>query len=364
MVAVCNSCDKKFKIETKNPDESYIEYGANKKDSIDYEIRPSLVELNSIEDVIQYNGNLNENNVIFDTNTKPLYTCASCGCSLEKAAFLKLDSSFNEICTSYNNYTMYDIKGYGFSPVKALYLLDIECECGRSHKAVFYKKYDHNGFEITDFNLGNIINSTPLDLIIDGVMSKDDCMELLKKTLIRWELFFEKILIITPFVGHQYLSEEKLIETWFSILSQITSDKAKLITRTASLNTIKRAISNEICDYKVLEEYELSVKHIDEAIKLQPSHAKIYCALTEECSEMIHGSANIVYGPSKEQVTFKRYPSFKILYDNFIKPLDIKNINENECHNKFFDTSNVIFDEAKGFRPEEIKNRELIKNLS
>ncbi len=363
MIATCDSCDNNFRIIAKNPCESYIQHGARKKESIDYEISPASKELNTIQGVIEYNGNLNENDVIYDTSSKSLYNCSSCGESLEKAAFLKIESSFENICRSYNQYTTIDIKGYGFSPLNALYLLNIECECDTPHKAVFYKKYDHNGIAPADLNLAHITNAIALDSIIDGTMSKNDCMEFLKKVLIRWELFFDKILIITPFVGHQYLKEQQIIETWSSILYQITTNKTQIITRTATLNTIKKAISNNICDYEILKEYELSNKHIDGAAKLQKSHAKIYCALTEGHCEIIHGSANIAYGPSKEQITFKSYPSFKALYDNFISPLEIKNFSEKDCSNEFFDESNVIFDEANEFSPEEVKSRDLIKIL-
>lgn len=325
IISICDSCDEKFKIITENPDESYIAYGARKESCIDYEIEPPS-EYPAIQDVIYFQGSLNNNKSIFDPNVKPIYLCKSCGNSLENLAFTKLNDAFTEIIKAYNDYTIIDIKGYGYNPNKAIFVLKIQCLCNEQYSAVFYKKYDHSEYNISDFNLGNIIKSKPLGDIVDGTMSKDDFMEVLKKILVRWELFFDKALIITPFVGHQYLPDEKLIDTWFSIISQISNEKAKLITRTASLNKIKRAISNIIYDYDRLKEYQLSVPHIDEAIKLQSSHAKIYCGLSCDYCELIHGSANLVYGPSKEQVSFKVYNKYHELYDKFLRQLEIKGL--------------------------------------
>lgn len=275
MVATCNNCEAMFRIVTRNPDESYIAYGARKNSSIDYEIE-SASAYPDISDVVRFEGSLNDTKMIFDLNSKPLYVCSSCGEGLEKKAFSKLEETFSKIIQAHHEYTAVDIKGYGFNPEKVIFKLNLICSCNKEYLAVFYKKYDHTDFDISDFNLGSIVGSKSLDKVIDGAMSKDDCMELLKKALVRWELLFDKILIITPFVGNQYLSDEKLIDTWFSILSQISKDKAKLITRSASLKKVKQAISNHIFDYDFLKDYDLGVTHIEKAIKLQPSHAKIY----------------------------------------------------------------------------------------
>ncbi|MCE7579456.1 hypothetical protein LZS94_18225 [Aliivibrio fischeri] len=357
IISTCDSCNEKFKIVIENPDESYIVYGAFKESYVDYEIHDKS-QYQEINGVIRFEGSINDHKMIYDTKTKPIYECCHCNKSLEGIAFEKLDSVFSEIITAYYDYTTIDIKGYGYDPKKAIFLLNIKCSCSAEYTAIFYKKYDHGGFEISDFNLGNISGSKPLESVIDGTMSKDDCMEVLKKTLVRWELLFDKVLVITPFVGHQYLSDEKLIDTWFSILSQISKDKAKLITRTASLNKVKKAISDNIHDYNELEEYHLSVTHIDEATKLQASHAKIYCGFSHDYCEIIHGSANIVYGPSKEQITFKSYNSYEELYNKFLHQLGAKGLHFNEYPNNSGKTSNVIFDESENFKCHQILNED------
>jgi len=362
IISSCDSCSETFKIVTENPDESYIVYGAHKESIVDYDIN-SESNFPKIEGLLSFDGNLNVQKMIFDVKAKPIYLCHDCGKSLEEIAFHKLDTAFSEVITAYNSYTTVDIKGYGYNPEKAIFLLNIKCTCKKLHSAVFYKKYDHNGIDISDFNLGNIIGSKPLGSIIDGTMSKDDCMVLLKKALVRWELLFDKVLIITPFVGHQYLSDEKLIDTWFSILSQISTNKAKLITRTASLNKVKKAISENIHNYSELEEYHLSVTHIDEATKLQPSHAKIYCGFSHKYCEILHGSANIVYGPSKEQITFKSYDSYEELYEKFLHPLEAKGLDAEEYPNNDGKTSNVMFNESMNFKAEKILNEDFSKLL-
>ncbi|WP_421254479.1 hypothetical protein [Aeromonas sp. 600948] len=366
MISQCENCDGTFRIPSINPDESYIVSGAEKIRFLDYDIHePTTYQ--DIHGLIEFDGKLDDLVVKYNTSTKSLYNCANCNSGLEVEAHSHFESIFEKMANQYYNYTVLDIKGYGYNPEKAIVAIHFNCQCGTPHIGIFYKDYNHNEFSSSDFNLGNIRGAKQLEDNIDGTYSKTECMEILKKILVRWELFHDKIYIISPFVGHQYIKEDNLLDIWFSILSQLSKNKAKIITRTASLNLFKKAISSAIMDYKTLNEYDLSVNLIDSAIPLQRSHAKIYCAVSEYGCEIIHGSANIAYGPSTEQITFKKFSSYTQLYDKFLKNLEINTIGSNvylpnEIVRKKND-SNILFDELNGFNVKEIKKPDFFKDL-
>ena len=122
MVSTCNNCEAMFRIVTRNPDESYISYGARKNSSIDYEIE-SASAYPDISDVVQFEGSLNDTKMIFDPNSKPLYLCSSCGEGLEKKAFSKLEETFSKIIQAYHDYTTVDIKSIRPSSTKNMIIM-------------------------------------------------------------------------------------------------------------------------------------------------------------------------------------------------------------------------------------------------
>ena len=261
MICICDNCDDKFKITCANPNESYIEFGATKDSYVDYDIESSSNN-NEIQSPLAFSGNLNAQNMIYDLNKKSIYHCNNCDENLEVAAYKAFENEFSKIINAYSNYTTIDVKGYGYNPEKAVVAIDVICSCTKKNSAIFYKTYNHASYTKSDFYLANIIGSKKLELLIDGTMSKSECMEVLKKMLVRWELLFDKIYIISPFVGYQRTEEDDLIDIWFGILRQLSNKKAKIITRTASLNSFKKAFSNTVFDYKTLVEYKMSPKNI------------------------------------------------------------------------------------------------------
>lgn len=357
MIVGCIKCQVKLKIPTINPFESFITIGARKEDFVDYEVYQPTNHA-SLLDVIEFQSNLNEYKPEYNLTTTPIYTCNSCEDRLDELAFKRLKECFSYLIKEERSYTNLVIKGYANSAEKFIVCNSVICSCNKEYKSYFFKKYDHNGYELADFKLGAISGVGSLDNDIDGTKSKTECMEILKKCLVRWDFLFDSVFVITPFFGHQYLSEEKLLETWFSIINQLNPDKSKIITRTASLNNFKKAFSNEIHDYSFLNEYDLGIRNVDNALKLQASHAKIYCGVSSDYCEVVQGSANIAYGPSKEQVSFHQFDSYEKFYKKYLQNLGVKNIPTSLATNT---RVSVIFSEAKGFKAQLLKNNELFQ---
>lgn len=357
MIAECIKCKIKVKIPTINPDESYITVGAHKDDYIDYDVSLPTIHP-ALLDVIEFESNLNEYKPEYNLTTTPIYTCNSCGDRLDEIAFRKLKECFSDVIKAEMDYTNLVIKGYANFADKFIISNHIGCSCNKEYKSYFFKKYDHSGYELSDFKLGAISGGESLDNDIDGTKSKTECMEILKKCLVRWDFLFDSVFVITPFFGHQYLSEEDLLETWFSIINQLNPDKSKIITRTTSLNKFKKAFSNEIHDYSFLNDYELGVRNVDNALKLQASHAKIYCGVSSNHCEVVQGSANVAYGPSSEQISFQQFNSYDKFYKKYLEHLGVKNIPTSlETNTRI----SVIFSEATGFKARSLKNNELLE---
>ncbi len=356
MIAECSKCEKKLKVPTINPMESYITLGASKEDYVDYEISKPTSHAHLVE-IIQFESNLNVPKPEYNLTTTPIYSCSSCGDRLDELAFIKLKGSFLAVIKEENNYTSLVIKGYANFADKFIISNTITCSCQKEYDTYFFKKYDHSGYELADFKLGAITGGDALDNDIDGTKSKTECMEILKKCLIRWDFLFDSVYVITPFFGYQHLPEEKLLDTWFSIINQLNPDRSKIITRTATLNIFKKAFSNQIHDYSFLNEYALGVPSVDNASKLQASHAKIYCGVSSDYCEVVQGSANIAYGPSSEQISFHQFDSYNKLYSKYLQHLNVKDIPKSLDINS---NVSVLFTEKNGFKAETLKNNELI----
>lgn len=72
-----------------------------------------------------------------------------------------------------------------------------------------YEKYTENVNLDLEYSLllVNVTNTLPLDKVILGVFTKTNIMNWLYKLLIRWGLLFDKIYLVSPFVGHQFFKK-------------------------------------------------------------------------------------------------------------------------------------------------------------
>lgn len=362
MLAKCQSCGDTFGIQCKNPDESYIVSGADKIDYLDYEFE-SPSNLKKLTVAFKYKGDIFRNNPKFDFESYNIYKCHSCDDNLEKIAYESMASEYQEWGQQVYQYISEDISGYGYNAEKSILKIDLTCSCGKNHSALFYKKFDHCDFSDNDFLLGNISNCVSLEDRIDGTITKSDFIEAIKKLIVRWELLFEKTYLIFPYVGHTRSENSELLELWGEIISQSSSNKLKIITKTQTLNSFKKAVSEVFHDYNVLSKFKFTPQVIEEAIKNTRFHAKIYCGVNDNYVECLSGSANIATGPSFEQLTFKKYDSYDIFYERFLKAFDTSKVADDVfsiLDNKTTNKCHVLFDQSEGYHHSQLEKTTLI----
>ena len=362
MVCTCDACGEEISIPCLNPEDSYIISGATKDYALDYSYEaPSY--LTEIYTMFEYNGDIFKDAPSYNSNTISLYSCETCDDNLELIAHQEIYEKFNKFASAINDYTIIDIKGYGFLPEKVLVAINFKCSCRTEHKALFYKDYNHCGFSSDDFLLANITNTQDLNDKIDGTLTKSDSLEILKKIIVRWELVFDKTYLIFPYVGYYKSPADKTLKLWREILSQSHSPKLSIVTKTQTLNSFKKAVTTEYLDYKTLERFDFTPKAITSAIKNTNSHAKIYCGVSEDYVESISGSANIAQGPSAEQLTFKRYYSYSDFHRRYLAPFNLKEIPEDLFPLKSTHDCHVLFDEDNNFKSQRLYKKQLSQLL-
>lgn len=352
----CSSCGKTSKIICLNPseNESYIKSGAKEIRTIDYDVELPSDYLHAT-DIVVFTENFFDLNHSYDLNFLPLYKCKCGQCELEKLAYKAFEKNWNEhLCIEISKYYTIDIKGYGCNPENAVIKVNFLSDCGNEYSGIFYTNYTEF-LEYDQFRLGSIPNAEPLVDRISRTFSKKDAMEILKKLIARWGLFYEKILIISPYIESSYARKGKIKDTLFSIIEQFPKNKdATIYTKTQTINVFKKAVSESFdIGYDFLENYELSLPAIDSSKKINNSHAKLYIGVSRDKAELLSGSANLAEGPSLEVLDFKNLRTDQLndryLNDHLKEPLSFTKATRDD----------VIFDENNSFKARCLEKAEL-----
>ncbi|WP_334052965.1 hypothetical protein [Burkholderia cepacia] len=210
------------------------------------------------------------------------------------------------ILTAYAAAVNYLLKG-GPEPDIALVRLPFTCSCGGNHLATFYTRFAMGSIcpsSEDDFLLADV-SGAALEDTLDGIVSKDDAMDLLEKLVIRWNLLAEQILIVSPFVGTSYMSNEKQLAIWSWLLKMLDAEKSVFLTRGATYTAYKTAMENDGISVDLLEKYGLENKIVAMDVKKQDFHAKFFAGVSKRGCEVMSGSANLVRGPSVENIGFR-----------------------------------------------------------
>lgn len=363
MICQCENCKKHFSIQCKNPDESAIINGAFKTDYRDYECE-STSEYPKLIATFKYKGDLFRKTPKFNFEACNLYKCKKCDDNVEKLAQETMEKEYQLWGEEVYQYNSMDVSGYGYDAEKSIIRINFNCSCETSHSALFYRKYDHLEFSDEDYLLGHITNCIDLEERMDGTISKSDFIEVIKKLIIRWELFFDRTYLIFPYVGHTRSENSELIDLWSDIISQSDSNKLKIITKTQTLNSYKKAVTAIYHDYNILSKYNFTPKAIEYAVRNTRFHAKIYCGVNTNYIECLSGSANIARGPTTEQLTFKKYDSYDIFYDRFLKIFNTRKVSDEVFsfdNNNLTKDCHVLFDQSTQYKYSKIEKKDLIE---
>lgn len=240
----------------------------------------------------------------FSYGGNSLYCCETNGTDLEIAAHNEFMKCNKDVDNGYTRSEPYLLK----SSVAADFVvahIPVPCECGTKHVASFYApvRPGYGPPPIDKYLLADI-TGTNLSDRLEGIFSKTEVMDFLAKLLVRWHLTCDRIIVASPFVGHQWDKEEQKRDRWSWLLAQLDPKRATLITRPATLSAFKNLQSGDVT-YELLKSYDLENKLISANSKKQDFHAKFFIGVGATTSEVLSGSANLVSGLSVENITFR-----------------------------------------------------------
>ncbi|WP_242665717.1 hypothetical protein [Paraburkholderia ginsengiterrae] len=257
-------------------------------------------------EIVEHNIPRTKTNWEFDCDAVPLYICSATGAALDAAAYSSLKAAAGQVDRAWRSASDYLLSGGDGGRDHVLVCVDVPCECGRSHKATFYAP-KRLGADFTPLHerclLGDIRN-TRLEGRLNGLFSKTEIMQFLEKLVIRWHLTADRILIAAPFVGHQYMKTEDKRRIWDWLIRNLDTKKSTLLTRKATYTSFKKTLEAEGLDYDELQGYGLEDKLISGGVTKQDFHAKFYAGLSDGATEVLSGSANLLRGPSIENISF------------------------------------------------------------
>lgn len=330
MILKCEECSELSYCSVTNPIETGVLKGAEKIQTWDNDVVskdefilkfPNIKELKNGLVVI---GDLNQRHYEFDFRKPHIYYCSNCREEIESAAYAALFVESADIVCQYDSLMGYILSNGGQECEDLVLELEVKCDCDKTFVTYWHKKFVADGKKINPIvDLYLVGTDMPvLTNCIDGVMSKNDCKRILEKFVIRWNAIYPRLLIVTPFVGHQWLSQELIIELWDWIKNFLDPQKTSLITRKATFDKYKKACEEKGISLDILDSYDLNNAIIKGFTKKQDFHSKIYVGYSSDHVEMLLGSFNLMDGPSVENLSFK-HSDYDLFMNKFINPMKI-----------------------------------------
>ncbi|GAA0524800.1 hypothetical protein [Chitinophaga japonensis] len=338
----CERCKTKFPYSVKNPDDySSVEKGAKILDTWDNDIPDSKKEVLKKHGLESFPNDFSYENLLF-TQTgeyektsfndieENIFFCPKCKTHLEPILYSQLPSKLPSINNAIKEYLNYYVKGSAGNPDSIIVTIDYKCSCGFDTKAVLYKAFKESELPIQEGHELILIDVLGADLeyTIDGIYNRDNCLSVLQKLLIRWQVYYNRVFLAVPFIGFDFKnSEAQRVELWNWILKNTLPHKTTLLTRKATLNSFLEGSANTGLDINVLKHYGLLNPTVDEltekkALLKTDFHAKFYAGFDRKNAELLVGSFNIHEGGYVENIHFKSY-AFGDFFSKYILKMNI-----------------------------------------
>lgn len=324
----CNVCASLFPLEVMNPgDASSVRSGATIIDSWDDEInnRAHILSQHGVVDTGQTLERMllvthGEPGDFYDLESRALYRCSKCGTELDVKAYETLSEhleSINDAFASYLNWYLANSRRGSPEGIRAR--VETACTCGRVHEASFYRNFAESFAErAADYWLIDIAPTASVSggdktLDIDGIFSRDDCIAILEKLLLRWQAGHSAVLLAAPFIGFNFPGAKKKVpDLWNWVLKYTNPAKTLLITRKATFNLLKEVAKDTETDVEFLESWgllnpTLATLNEKKAFFKKDFHAKFYCGISADTVEILVGSFNIHEGSYVENIHLLRY---------------------------------------------------------
>lgn len=341
-VLECEKCLTKFPYIVKNPDDcSSVKGGAKVIDSWDNDFpdfKNEMLKKHGLED---FPANFPFDNLLlietgeyekpkFNHIEKNIFFCPKCNTHLEPIAYSRLEGKLESINQAISSYLNIYLKGRAGNPDCVIVLSDYKCSCGLETKLVLSKNFVEKELpieKIEELILIDVVGAK-LDITIDGIYNRDNCLAVLQKLLIRWQIYYNKIFLAVPFIGFEFKnSEEKRVELWNWILKNTVPKKTTILTRKTTFKSFLDGSKNTGLDIDVLKNYGLLNPTIDglsekKSLFKTNFHAKFYAGFDRKSAEVLVGSFNIHEGGYFENIHFKKY-DFYDFFERYILNMGI-----------------------------------------
>lgn len=339
-VIECASCHRMSHIPVANPDDlSSVESGGRVVTTWDDDIENSreealaasnLSEADLLSDSILVIPSQEPDDPLFELGDRAIYQCAQCGRNLETQAYSELHKALTAVNRAISDFISGPyLKGYTAKPDAIEVKLNVACDCA-AHSLSFYRSFserDHHvrtalGFELAGPEDPGMLSD------IDGIYSRNECIEIFKKLLLRWRAHNQIVMLVVPFIGFDYPNrEEDKLELWNMVLGYTNPARTLLVTRRKTYNSFRETVAKHGFDLAVLKKYGLlahMLESLDEkkAVFKTDSHAKFYAAVGPQTTEVLSGSFNIHTGEYVENLLFKTYPSATFV-SRYLLPLGV-----------------------------------------
>lgn len=323
-----DKCNHLFPLPTPNPQDVRVKGGkvldcwdndipSNKEDILrKHGIENDVVPL----EILHFISDSEPEDLTYDFEAHSLFVDQINNVDYEQIAYRELRSYLVEIQRQYAAYLSIYLKGRQDHP-KHIYLI---INLPDNNKAFFYRKFSEeiNFKEKIEENILADIKDFNLADSIDGTFSKSDSLSILRKCIQRWNIMFQRVLVVTPFVGHLYTKRADRFALWESLLNHLLPQKTTLLTKREALNKFKELLKENDLDLNLLNEFDLRIPVIEDSVKKQDFHAKFYAGISEDNTEVLSGSVNIVEGPSIENFSFKKLETH-IFNERYLKNMKI-----------------------------------------
>lgn len=298
----CNSCSHEFIIHVLNPvDLSYVESGVEIVDMREGTLaetekwcKEEGIPIQPVETLIYQPEDLGS--IKFDVNAHSLYTVDS-GDRIEKLAYDALQGKMDVAKAQNRAYFNWYVKGRQGDPKFSYILIEFESSHGK-HTAVFYYNFTRKGPEdfpssIDEVLLCHVTNCHPLDLRINGVYTRNECLDLLNKMLIRWRGLYKHLVMVVPFVGYLNQNAKTRIKLWDDIKRYLLEPNAVLLTRHVAKSLLEKSELKEGIPSDLLKAFEVESDAFQNTELFNLFHAKFFAGVNHERSEVLKGSFNI-----------------------------------------------------------------------
>lgn len=341
-VLECESCLGLSYVRVPNPDDaSSVMSGARKVATWDDEVGGSMEAVlaahrvdgaSAVTEQMLLPDKPSDATPRFDLSKRAIHVCPRCNENLETLAYQALEDALGEINDQVNRFLTLLLKGYesDVDRIEVSVLVNCRCHENSQHRVTFSRPYRETSALAENASEYDLAGPLSADFLqdIDGIYTRDECLDILTKLLVRWQARNQVVLIAVPFIGLDYPGrEENRLDLWNLILRHTNPARTLVMTRSGTFKGFLKAAEQQGLNIPMLERFNLLAPLLqrfksDDAFFKQQSHAKFYAAMGPERTEVLTGSFNVHSGSYVENLVFKTYSNTDFL-QRYLLPMEV-----------------------------------------